>query len=213
VAKDFLDPRLREAGVWRGIDPATPVDGPRQPTGWPRLDHALAGGGWPLGTLIELLLPAHGLGELRLLIPALRAQARATDASSRWIVWVSPPHEPYPPALAQSGLPPGVLLRVEAPQPADRLWATEQVLRSGSAAAVLCWLDAADDRWLRRLKLAAEGQPVLLVALRPAQHRRAASPAALRLELLPGADGQGVDAAILKERGRSPRQISGVFSH
>lgn len=212
MATDSLDTILREAGVWRGIDPADSGTGQYEPTGWPCLDRALTGGGWPLGTLTELLVPAHGLGELRLLVPALRALTAPTaTAPSRWMAWVSPPHEPYPPALAQSGLQPAGLLRVDAPRSADRLWAAEQALRSGGMAAVLCWLDTAEDRWLRRLKLAAEGQSVLLVALRPAAHRRLASPAALRLELLPSPS--DLDIALLKVRGRSPARISAVFAH
>jgi len=208
--KGSLDAILQDAGVWRGLDPALTARTPRCPSGWARLDAVLAGGGWPLGTLIELLLPAHGLGELRLLVPALRRLAVATPGETpRWLVWVSPPHEPYPPALAQSGLHPAGMLRIDAPQAADRLWAVEQVLRSGSAAVVLCWLDAVDDRWLRRLKLAAEGQSVLLVALRPSARRGTHSPAALRIEFVPAA--QGLDLVLLKERGRAPTRIRDVF--
>jgi hypothetical protein len=208
--KASLEAILQDAGVWRGVDPASAATGARCPSGWPRLDAVLAGGGWPLGTLIELLLPAHGLGELRLLVPALRQQlVTAPGAMPRWLVWVSPPHEPYAPALAQSGLDPARMLRIEAPQSADRLWAVEQVLRSASAAAVLCWIDAVDDRWLRRLKLAAEGQSVLLIALRPIVRRTSHSPAALRLALTPGLS--GLDLEILKERGRAPTRVMHVF--
>jgi cell division inhibitor SulA/protein ImuA len=163
-----------------------------------------------LGTLIELLLPVHGLGELRLLMPALRRQLTPSPGEApRWLVWISPPHEPYPPALAQSGLDPARMLRIDAPQPADRLWAIEQVLHSGSAAVVLCWLDAVDDRWLRRLKLAVEGQSVLLIALRPITRRHTHSPASLRMELVPTP--QGLDLMILKERGRAPTRVAHVF--
>jgi len=208
--KASLEAILQGAGVWRGLEPATAVLSARCPSGWPRLDAVLAGGGWPLGTLIELLLPAHGLGELRLLMPALRRQLLPSPGDGpRWLVWISPPHEPYPPALAQSGLDPARMLRIEAPQPADRLWAVEQVLQSGSAAVVLCWLDAVDDRWLRRLKLAVENQSVLLIALRPTARRQTHSPASLRIELVPAA--HGLDLTILKERGHAPTRVTRVF--
>jgi len=208
--KAALEAILQGAGVWRGLAPAAVVAGARCPSGWPRLDATLAGGGWPLGTLIELLLPVHGLGELRLLMPALRRQLTPSPGEApRWLVWISPPHEPYPPALAQSGLDPARMLRIDAPQPADRLWAIEQVLHSGSAAVVLCWLDAVDDRWLRRLKLAVEGQSVLLIALRPITRRHTHSPASLRMELVPTP--QGLDLMILKERGRAPTRVAHVF--
>ncbi len=208
--KGPLEAILQDAGVWRGIDPSITHAGLCCPSGWPRLDAALAGGGWPLGTLIELLLPTHGLGELRLLLPALcQLVVIAPGSDPRWLVWVSPPHEPYPPALAQSGLNPGGLLRIEAPLPADRLWAVEQVLRSGSAAAVLCWIDAVDDRWLRRLKLAAQGQSVLLIAFRPSARRGTTSPASLRIELMPTTE--GLDLDVLKARGRAPTRVAHVF--
>ena len=42
-------------------------------TGFAALSAQLPGGGWPLGTLVELLLQQHGIGELRLLRPALAA--------------------------------------------------------------------------------------------------------------------------------------------
>ena len=208
--KASMQALLQEAGVWRGVDPSGALAGLRCPTGWSRLDAVLAGAGWPLGTLIELLLPAHGLGELRLLLPALRQQLAITPGDSpRWLVWVSPPHEPYPPALAQSGLDPSRMLKIDAAQTQDRLWAVEEVLRSQRAAAVLCWIDRVEDRWLRRLKLAVAGQGVLLVALRPLAHRARPSPAALRIALQPDDGRLGLE--LLKERGRAPARVLNVF--
>ncbi len=43
------------------------------PTGFAALDAELPGGGWPVGALTELLLPHPGVGEWRLLAPALAA--------------------------------------------------------------------------------------------------------------------------------------------
>ena len=93
------------------------------------------------------------------------------------------------------------MLKVDAVQTQDRLWAVEQVLRSQRAAAVLCWIDSVEDRWLRRLKLAVAGQSVLLVALRPVKHRKRPSPAALRIALQPTSEGLGLE--LLKEIGRA----------
>ncbi|MDP3082599.1 MAG: hypothetical protein Q8N44_02745, partial [Rubrivivax sp.] len=42
-----------------------------RPTGFAALDAELPGGGWPAGMLSELLLPHPGVGEIRLLAPAL----------------------------------------------------------------------------------------------------------------------------------------------
>lgn len=178
-------------------------------TGWPALDAALPDGGWPLGTLVELLLPAHGVGELQLLLPALRALG--SRSSGGWLAWIAPPLAPYPPALAQAGLDPARVLLVDAETTQDRLWAMEQALHSRSCGAVLAWLDAVDDRWLRRLKLAAEPTRTLVVVFRPLARREQASPAALRLVLAPAADG-GVEMEVIKGRG-GPRCVGRVPVH
>jgi protein ImuA len=41
----------------------------------------LPGGGWPQGVVTELLLPHPGVGELRLLAPALAASASSSNAA------------------------------------------------------------------------------------------------------------------------------------
>jgi cell division inhibitor SulA/protein ImuA len=182
------------------------------PTGWPALDAALPDGGWPLGTLVELLLPSHGVGELQLLLPALRALSMRTPGPLRassgpagaWLVWIAPPLAPYPPALAQAGLEPACVLLVDAASTQDRLWSMEQALHSRSCGAVLAWLDEVDDRWLRRLKLAAEPTRTLTVLFRPLARRAQASPAALRLALEP--HGEALDVQVLKSRA-GPRQV------
>src|SRR6476619_4914417 len=55
---------------WRGDDLAFVAS--TLPTGYEALDRELPGGGWPRGQLIELLADDQGIGELRLLVPALR---------------------------------------------------------------------------------------------------------------------------------------------
>jgi hypothetical protein len=206
--KAGIDALLQNAAVWRAREPRVASADACCPTGWPRLDAVLPGGGWPLGTLTELLLPTHGIGELRLLLPALRALGERRSPSG-WLAFIGPPHVPYPPALAQAGIAPERQLVVEVPVVTDRLWAAEQALRSGGCAAVLVWVDAADGRWLRRLKLAAQGDAVLAVALRSLPYRDAPSPATLRVLLEPEATQLGV--RILKSRGRGPVHIPDVF--
>ena len=106
-----LDELLRNPSLWRA-DSAQ--DTPKTlPTGFRRLDERLPGGGWPLDTLIELLLPAHGVGELNLLVPALRALGWQDAGPRRWIAWLGPPHLPYAPALASAGLDPATMLVVQ----------------------------------------------------------------------------------------------------
>jgi len=78
------------------------------------------------------------------------------------------------------------LLVVRPPSAAEALWAAEQALGSGVCAAVLLWLKGTDDRWLRRLKLAAEAGGALAVLFRPGRHRFESSPASLRLLMTQG---------------------------
>ena len=77
----------------------------------------LPGGGWPAGTLVELLQQQPGIGEMRLLRPALQACAE------RRIVLLQPPHPPQALALAALGLPPSQLLWLRTSRSADALWA------------------------------------------------------------------------------------------
>lgn len=102
-------------------------------TGHAALSGQLPGGGWPAGTLVELLQQQPGIGEMRLLRPALQACAE------RRIVLLQPPHPPQALALAALGLPPSQLLWLRTSRSADALWAAEQVLRSGSCGALLFW--------------------------------------------------------------------------
>ena len=134
------------------------------PTGWAALDAALPGGGWPASALSEVLLPADGVGELRLVWPALARLARGDGV----IAVVAPPYRPYAPAWEAAGIRAEALQVIEA-SPRDALWASEQCLRSGACRAVLCWPQKADDRALRRLQVAAETGRTPGFAFRPMQ--------------------------------------------
>ena len=188
-----LDRLLETRRVWRGRQQSEPVA--EQPTGHAALDALLPGGGWQLAALNEILLGQPGSGELQLLWPLL---ARLTQAGER-VVLVGAPAIPFAPAWQAAGV---VLAQVSLLQVsgAERLWAAEQCLRSGSCGAVLCWPEQADDRALRRLQVAADSGQTLAFVLR---HRRAAdnpSPAALRLLL----DNQPRQWRVLKCRGGVP---------
>lgn len=189
-----LDSLLHHPGIWRGdqrAQAATDV----VPTGFAELDELLPGGGWPRGALTEILVEREGIGELRLLLPAL---ARLSQGSG-WLAWVAPPHVPYAPALAATGLGLKRLLVAQAQSAGDAWWAAEQALRSGACDAVLAWLRTPDERRMRRLQLAAETGRAWGVLFRPARAAQDRSPAALRLRLEPVANGLAVH--ILKRRG------------
>ncbi len=189
-----IDSLLHERRIWRG-QPA-PLPPSRQSTGHALLDEVLPTGGWPESALSEILLPADGVGELRLLWPSL---ARLTQAGER-VVLVAPPHLPYAPAWQAAGVDLRQIQVVEAPELRDALWATEQCLRSGSCGAVLCWPQLAEDKALRRLQVAAESGQTLGFACRPLQAVRNPSPAALRIAI----DAQPAQLRVLKCRGGMP---------
>jgi cell division inhibitor SulA len=162
--------------VWRGR--AMPIVEGEQPTGWPQLDAVLPTRGWPEASLSEILMPADGIGELRLVLPTL---ARLTQ-STRPVVLIAPPYLPCAMGWRQHGVNLQRLEIVDAEEK-QMLWAAEQCLRSGSCAAVLVWPHQADDRSLRRLQVAADTGRALAFVFRDRKHLANASPASLRLEL------------------------------
>jgi hypothetical protein len=169
----------------------------------------LPGGGWPTASLIEVLLDDTGLGEVQLFLPALVESQRRTGQGGTddvpWLIWIAPPHEPYAPALAQQGIELTRLLVVRPATAIEALWAAEQALGSGVCAAVLLWLKGTDDRWLRRLKLAAEAGGALGVLFRPERHRFESSPASLRLVITKGEHATRLD--LLKVQGGRPGPV------
>ena len=199
-----LDTLLENPRVWRGHSQAHAPTG--LSSGYEALDRHLPGGGWPQNSLTEILVEHYGIGELRLLMPALAAlstEDHSADGSEPgWIAWVSPPFQPYPPALQQWGIDLSRVLIVRPRDDSEMLWSAEQALSSGTCAAVLLWSDKLDDQAGRRLQLAAEKGNSWAIAFRPPAARRQPSAAALRIELL--ASGEGTRVSILKSRGGRP---------
>jgi hypothetical protein len=197
---------LADARVWKLKDASAAPARPVWSTGKSSLDARLPGGGWPTASLVEVLLDETGLGEVQLFLPALAAcQASRHGGDAPWLVWIAPPHEPYAPALAQSGIELKRLLVVRPTTATEALWAAEQALSSGVCAAVLLWLKGTDDRWLRRLKLAAEAGGSLGVLFRPVKHRFESSPANLRIVMSRGEPCARVD--LLKVQGGRPGPV------
>ena len=183
-------------GVWRGGE----LEHARQPgipTGHAALDAQLPGGGWPTGTLSEVMHDGVGLGEVSLLSRALTKACEGT----RLLTWIHPPHLPYAPALEQAGLP---LARCVIVRPADRedaLWAAEQALKSGACGAVLLWMErfAEEYGWLRRLQMAAQAGRAMAVLFRSTAAEPHSSPAHLRVVL--AREGEVLQVRIPKRRG------------
>jgi protein ImuA len=190
-----VSPESIHPSLWRASQLAR-GSGRTLDTGCEALARELPGGGWPLGTLVELLVQQAGVGELRLLRPALLA------AGKRPIALLAPPHAPQSHALANWGLLPEQLLWIRGARTADILWAAEQLLRAGTCGAVLLWQQHVRNDVLRRLHLASQSGDALFCLVRPMACARDASPAPLRIAVAPAAN--GVELTFIKRRG--PRQ-------
>ena len=177
--------------IWRGRS-AAQVD--VVPSGFPALDDALPGGGWPRAGLMEILVSNIGVGECYALLPALAALTQ--KASARWCAWIAPPFEPFAPALAAHGV---ALEKVFVARAEKPLWAFEQSLVSGACEIVLAWVPRVPARHIRRLQLAAEKGRTLGVLFRPQSAARESSSAVLRVTVEPME--QGTRLTLLKSRG------------
>ena len=212
-----LEKLLENPRVWRGSSQASARTG--LASGYPKLDRCLPGGGWPLETLTEILTGQYGIGELRLLMPALAELSAAQTpgqygdysehAEPGWITWIDPPFQPYAPALQQAGIDLSRMLIVRPKDDSELLWSAEQALSSGTCAAVLLWPDKLDDQGSRRLQLAAEKGHSWAIAFRPLAARKEPSAASLRLELQ--STGQGTRVHILKSRGGRPTVLDSLL--
>ncbi|MBS0292820.1 MAG: translesion DNA synthesis-associated protein ImuA [Proteobacteria bacterium] len=192
-------PSLRVAtalpNLWRGSELGCQQVATRS-TGWSALDRELPGGGWPCRTLTEVLAPQPAIMEWRLLSPALRQVA----ADGGQIVAVAPPRQPYLPGLRLEGLDERRFVWIQAEAPAQRLWVTEQLLKSNACGAVLAWLPQARPEQLRRLQCCAQSCDGLVFLCRPEPARHASSAAPLRLLATPRPDWE-LEVRILKRRG------------
>ena len=175
-----------------------------QPSGHSVLDAELPGGGWPLGTMTEILQPEPLHAEWQLLLPALLRQLHEQQGG---LVLVGMPHWPYAPALQALALPVQRMVVVPVRERSQVLWSAEQAVRCPEVAAVLLWQSAGVDMAsLRRLQLAAQGQAsLLLILLRTQAGQEMASPAPLRLRLrhdiAPSGTAPALGVDILKRRG------------
>ena len=160
------------------------------------LDAVLPGGGWQVGSMVEMMPDAVGIGELQLLMPALSRISQ----SERYVALISPPFIPFPAALSQHGLRLEHLLLIRADKPTDALWACEQALRCRSFGAVIAWPATIKDKEVRRLQLAAEAGRSIGFLYRSTSAALEASPAATRLRMKSNQDGS-LRVEILKCRG------------
>src|SRR5882724_191433 len=92
---------LDRSDVWRSPELAQTEDAVL-PTGHALLDAQLPGGGWPVGSMVEVLQQWPGQHVWQLLLPGL-AQAIRQQAGP--VVLVGAPLDPFGPSLHAQGLP------------------------------------------------------------------------------------------------------------
>jgi protein ImuA len=179
--------------LWRGTQLAR-AHGRTVDTGYATLSAELPGGGWPLGTITELLLQQPGIGEMRLLGPAM-----AAVSDKRPIVLIAPQQIPNAHGYAFMGIDPGKLMWLKAAKSSDALWSAEQILRAGSCGALVLWQQHIRAESIRRLLLAAQSSEMLFVVMRPLARAEDSSPAPLRLAVR--AVAEGVALELIKRKG------------
>ena len=192
---------LKHPNLWRAGELAAQQAQERRgiASGFPQLDQHLPDQGWPAGGLVEFMLSCTGIGELRLLMPALKS---LSHDEVRWLAWINPPFIPYAPALQEMGVDIGKVLLIHPRTHKEALWALERACRSGTCSAALAWLD---DKRLKskdtqRLQAAAKQGRTLTCLFRPRSARLQPSMAELRLTLTAaGCGSTAVD--IIKRRG------------
>ena len=206
-----LDKTLQKAGMWRASHMHAgfqPEQKQGTPTGFSILDEQLSGSGWPTDGITELLYEHAGIGEIRLLAPAL---ANLSQQKAGWILWISPPYIPYAPALIAAGIDLTSILVINPKNQTDSLWAMEQALASTSCCAVLAWPKNINDKQVRRLQVASKSGKSLGILFRAIQSVKQASPAELRIELTgnsysPLVEHSSLDMKIVKRRGGWPTE-------
>ncbi len=176
-------------------------------TGNPQLDALLCWHGWPRGALTELL-GVPGCGELALLAPTLIRLAHQGGQ----LFLVDPPHQPHAQGLQQLGIPWDRLLVVRTTRDRDPVWACEQILRSGTCAALLAWEGGGSWRraQLLRLQSAACAVPGPVFLCRPTRTAQQPSPAVLRLRLAGAAT--GAQLTLVKQPGPVGQRLA-LISH
>lgn len=173
-----LEQLLCRGDIWRGQSHQTPlrlvVD-----SGYAQLNERLAGGGWPVASLIEVCQRAASHAEWQLLMPALLATQRGL------VVLLNPPANPFAQALLKVGMDLERLLIVQTKDKADFLSSFIELARSDACDAVMAWQpqQALSYTELRKCALAAtEGQGIY-VLFRPDAVRDQSSPAVVRLSV------------------------------
>jgi protein ImuA len=197
---DALPARVA-AAIWRGDQMGSALSAVL-PSGFAALDAELPGGGWPCHAVTDILMPQSGTLEWRLLAPLLHAVCTA----GRSVVAVGPPKPPHLPGLRWLGLCERQLVWVQADTPAERLWASEQLVRANSCGVLVAWLPQVRQEQIRRLQVLAAAHEGPVFLCRPSAAAQESSAAPLRVLARVGPDWT-LQLDIVKRKG-PPLQAS-----
>jgi len=159
------------------------------PSGFAMLDAQT--GGWPSSGLVELQPSALGIGELRLIFPALSFLAGKASARQSLQVWLPGALQLMPQGLGGAFTPNTVMLKALGSK--ESLWVLDTLLQSGVCSAVVCWLDALDSAQAKRLQIAAKESGTLVFCIRPAPKQDGSLPISMRMRLQPAENGLLLD--------------------
>lgn len=158
-------------------------------------------GGWPISSLTELIIKKEGLGELSLIMQTVK---KYTDRN-HLCIWLNPPYEPYPPALANAEVALNNLLIINTSSVKEWLWVAEQSIRDN--ALLLLWNRNQNINYqmLRKLQLAASETILPVFLFNSPEATRDSSPAFLRI-IIDSSQTKTLLLTLKKLRGKAPGQ-------
>jgi len=192
VFVQLIEHLKNNALIWQGNQ--TEQVGASCSSGYPLLDNTL-NGGFPCQGIIEIR-STLGIGELRLMLPYLKARA-----SEGLLVFIAPPATLCAQSLVAKGFNLADILILEA-KSEESLWCAEQCLKSGCCASVILWHQDVEIHQVRRLTLACEQGDASLVLYRSGQVNCLSLP--LRLSLTLTAHESGLLVKVNKRRAGGP---------
>ncbi|MEK9890896.1 MAG: translesion DNA synthesis-associated protein ImuA [Pseudomonadales bacterium] len=211
TTKSDLEALLNKRQLWRAGDSHRQAFDDSLSTGFSNLDALLPQGGWPRNALVELLCADEGVGQIQLLIPALRM---LTQRRRQWIAWINPPHMPYAPALNDAGVVLDHLLMIRTKDREESLWAAEQCIQSRACSAVLTWPGKGiPAKAVRRIQVACKSYGVWGLLFRSANEHVLPSPAPFRILLTSESHTIAEDGVIHRHLGIEVFKRAGGWAH
>lgn len=189
-----LDAVLKRSDIWQASQQSRQQHAIS--TGYTELDTILHYSGWPLNTLIEILVTQQHIGEVALVLPSIAKQMQSGGA----LFLIEPPFNPYAPAWSNAGIDINQMFIIKSCQEPDWLWASEQVMANKGVVCCLFWPPKSHlpNKVLKRLQLASKKGSRLNFIFRQSSVANQSSPAGLRLLIKPSLN---LKVNVLKQQG------------